>query len=131
MAKHSEKKGKRKIIQLKDHMPQQQAEPSCPERETDPQEEELPQAAIEYGEGEDGEEKGKKPFQTPVSYTHLDVYKRQMKSRGKLAGNAVVGTIMTNLGFQRFCEENGMKFEATKVGDRYALEGMLLSLIHI
>ena len=42
-----------------------------------------------------------------------------MKSRGKLAGNAVVGTIMTNLGFQRFCEENGMKFEATKVGDRY------------
>lgn len=49
-----------------------------------------------------------------------------MKSRGKLAGNAVVGTIMTNLGFQRFCEENGMKFEATKVGDRYVLEEMLL-----
>lgn len=47
-----------------------------------------------------------------------------MKSRGKLAGNAVVGTIMTNLGFQRFCEENGMKFEATKVGDRYVLERM-------
>ena len=49
-----------------------------------------------------------------------------MKSRGKLAGNAVVGTIMTNLGFQRFCEENGIKFEATKVGDRYVLEEMLL-----
>ena len=49
-----------------------------------------------------------------------------MKSRGKLAGNAVVGTIMTNLGFQRFCEDNGMKFEATKVGDRYVLEEMLL-----
>ena len=49
-----------------------------------------------------------------------------MKSRGKLAGNAVVGTIMTNLGFQRFCEENGMKFEATKVGDRYVLEEMRL-----
>ncbi len=49
-----------------------------------------------------------------------------MKSRGKLSGNAVVGTIMTNLGFQRFCEENGMRFEATKVGDRYVLEQMRL-----
>lgn len=50
-----------------------------------------------------------------------------MKSRGKLANNTVVGTIMTNMGFQRFCEENGMDFEATKVGDRYVLEEMLLS----
>ena len=49
MAKHSEKKGKRKIIQLKDHMPQQPAEPSSPEEETVPQEEELPPATIEYG----------------------------------------------------------------------------------
>ena len=50
-----------------------------------------------------------------------------MKSRGKLNHNTVVGTIMTNMGFQRFCEDNGMKFEATKVGDRYVLESMLLS----
>ncbi len=50
-----------------------------------------------------------------------------MKSRGKLNHNTVVGTIMTNMGFQRFCEDNGMKFEATKVGDRYVLEEMLLS----
>ncbi len=49
-----------------------------------------------------------------------------MKSRGKLAKGAVVGTIMTNMGFTRFCDENGMKFEATKVGDRYVLEEMLL-----
>lgn len=49
-----------------------------------------------------------------------------MKSRGKLAKNAAVGTIMTNLGFIRFCDENGMKFAATKVGDRYVLEEMLL-----
>ena len=49
-----------------------------------------------------------------------------MKSRGKLAQNAVVGTIMTNMGFIRFCEENGMKFVATKVGDRYVLEEMQL-----
>ena len=49
-----------------------------------------------------------------------------MKSRGKLAQGAVVGTIMTNMGFSRFCEENGMKFVATKVGDRYVLEEMQL-----
>jgi phosphoglucosamine mutase len=49
-----------------------------------------------------------------------------LKSRGKLAKNAVVGTIMTNMGFNRFCEENGIKFAATKVGDRYVLEEMLL-----
>ncbi len=49
-----------------------------------------------------------------------------MKSRGKLAHNSVVGTIMTNLGFVKFCEQNDIRFEATKVGDRYVLEEMLL-----
>jgi phosphoglucosamine mutase len=49
-----------------------------------------------------------------------------LKSRGKLAKNTVVGTIMTNMGFNRFCMDDGIKFEATKVGDRYVLEEMLL-----
>ncbi len=49
-----------------------------------------------------------------------------LKKRGKLNGNTVVGTIMTNFGFGRFCEENGLRFIATKVGDRYVLEEMLL-----
>lgn len=49
-----------------------------------------------------------------------------MKSRGKLNKNCIVGTIMTNLGFIKFCEANGIYFEATKVGDRYVLEEMLL-----
>lgn len=48
-----------------------------------------------------------------------------LKSRGKLAKSAAVGTIMTNMGFNRFCDENGIKFAATKVGDRYVLEEML------
>jgi phosphoglucosamine mutase len=48
-----------------------------------------------------------------------------MKSRGKLAKDFVVGTIMTNMGFNRFCDENEIKFAATKVGDRYVLEEML------
>ena len=49
-----------------------------------------------------------------------------MKSRGALNHNTVVGTIMTNFGFNKFCEENGINFVATKVGDRYVLEHMLL-----
>ena len=49
-----------------------------------------------------------------------------MKSRGKLNKNCIVGTIMTNLGFIKFCEANGIHFEATKVGDRYVLEELLL-----
>ena len=48
-----------------------------------------------------------------------------LKERGRLNHNAVVGTIMTNFGFGRFCEENGLRFEATKVGDRFVLEEML------
>jgi phosphoglucosamine mutase len=49
-----------------------------------------------------------------------------MKKRGALVKNTVVGTIMTNFGFGKFCEENGLRFVATKVGDRYVLEEMLL-----
>lgn len=50
-----------------------------------------------------------------------------LKSQGRLAKSAAVGTVMTNMGFIRFCEENGIKFAATKVGDRYVLEEMLQS----
>ncbi len=49
-----------------------------------------------------------------------------LKERGKLNRNTVVGTIMTNFGFTKFCEENDLHFIATKVGDRYVLEEMLL-----
>ena len=49
-----------------------------------------------------------------------------LKNRGKLNKNTVVGTIMTNFGFGKFCEENDLRFIATKVGDRYVLEEMLL-----
>ena len=49
-----------------------------------------------------------------------------LKRRGKLNRHAVVGTIMTNFGFGKFCEANDLRFVATKVGDRYVLEEMLL-----
>ena len=41
-----------------------------------------------------------------------------MKQRGCLPDDTVVSTVMCNLGFVRFMEENGIKFVQTKVGDR-------------
>ncbi|GHU71784.1 phosphoglucosamine mutase [Clostridia bacterium] len=51
---------------------------------------------------------------------------KDMKARGKLPHDTVIGTILTNLGFVRFCKDNGLNFIATKVGDRFVLEEMLL-----
>lgn len=48
-----------------------------------------------------------------------------LSSRGKLAKNTAVGTVMSNMGFSRFCSDNGLKFVSTNVGDRYVLEAML------
>lgn len=49
-----------------------------------------------------------------------------MKKRGALVKSTVVGTIMTNYGFEAFCKENDISFIPAKVGDRYVLEEMLL-----
>lgn len=51
---------------------------------------------------------------------------KDMKERGKLAKSTVIGTILTNLGFVKFCEANDTNFIATKVGDKFVLEEMLL-----
>jgi phosphoglucosamine mutase len=50
-----------------------------------------------------------------------------MKNRGKLRGNALVGTVMTNLGLHRFAKDNGFDLVTTGVGDRYVLEEMVKS----
>lgn len=50
---------------------------------------------------------------------------KYMRAQGKLRGNAAVVTVMSNMGFFKFCEENGIRCEKTKVGDRYVLENML------
>lgn len=49
-----------------------------------------------------------------------------MKKHGKLKKDTVIGTVMTNLGFIKSCQANGINFIPTKVGDRYVLEEMLL-----
>ncbi len=47
-----------------------------------------------------------------------------MKEQGKLKGDTIVATVMSNLGFFIMGEKNGIKIEQTKVGDRYVLERM-------
>ena len=49
-----------------------------------------------------------------------------LSERGKLRKKTVVGTVMTNFGFGKFCEENGLHFVAANVGDRFVLEKMLI-----
>jgi len=43
---------------------------------------------------------------------------------GKLKGGAIVATVMSNLGLERFLEGHGLGMVRTKVGDRYVLETM-------
>ena len=54
----------------------------------------------------------------------MAILSKDMKERGVLRENTVVGTVMSNLGFIKFCEENGIRFISAKVGDRYVLEIM-------
>ena len=48
-----------------------------------------------------------------------------MKSRGKLKRNTLVGTVMSNLGLTKFCEENEIEFISESVGDRYVLQRII------
>ncbi|MFV0333989.1 MAG: phosphoglucosamine mutase, partial [Tropicimonas sp.] len=43
---------------------------------------------------------------------------------GRLAGGALVATVMSNLGLERFMEGRGLRLERTAVGDRYVVERM-------
>ena len=55
----------------------------------------------------------------------IAICSKYMKESGKLNKDTAVVTVMTNMGFYKFCDENGIKCEKTKVGDRYVLEKML------
>ncbi len=54
----------------------------------------------------------------------LAILSLMLRKHGKLASDTVVGTVMANCGFSKFCEKNGIRFIDTKVGDRYVLEEM-------
>ena len=47
-----------------------------------------------------------------------------MKEKGRLDGDTAVVTVMSNLGFIKYMEAQGINTEKTAVGDRYVLENM-------
>ncbi len=49
----------------------------------------------------------------------------EMKERGRLNGDAVVATVMSNLGLEKYLQRHGIKLIRTKVGDRFVTERML------
>jgi phosphoglucosamine mutase len=54
----------------------------------------------------------------------LAVIARRWQTQGDLAGGAVVATVMSNLGLERYLSSIGLSLERTRVGDRYVSERM-------
>ncbi len=55
----------------------------------------------------------------------IAVCSKFMKENNKLKNDTAVVTVMSNMGFFKFCEKNGINCVKTKVGDRYVLEEMV------
>lgn len=55
----------------------------------------------------------------------ISICAKSLMSEGRLKKNTAVVTVMSNMGFFKFCEEHGISCEKTKVGDRYVLENMI------
>jgi len=54
----------------------------------------------------------------------LALFALDFKNKGILLNNIVVGTIMSNLGLEKFLEKQGISFVRASVGDRYVLMKM-------
>ena len=50
---------------------------------------------------------------------------RQMQAQGRLAGNALVATVMSNIGLELALRASGIELVRTSVGDKYVMEEML------
>jgi phosphoglucosamine mutase len=50
---------------------------------------------------------------------------RQMKAQGRLGGNAVVATVMSNIGLELALKQSGIELVRCAVGDKYVMEEML------
>lgn len=53
------------------------------------------------------------------------IYGRYLKERGKLQGNKVVTTIMSNFGLYKALDAIDVEYEKTNVGDKYVYENMV------
>jgi len=50
---------------------------------------------------------------------------RQLQREGRLAGNTIVATVMSNIGLEIACRDSGIEMVRTAVGDKYVMEEML------
>ena len=57
----------------------------------------------------------------------LYIYGKYMKERGKLVGNTVVTTVMSNFGLYKAFDELGIGYAKTAVGDKYVYEYMMVN----
>ena len=55
----------------------------------------------------------------------LYVCGKYLKNHGRLNGDTIVTTVMSNLGLYKACDKIGMKYEKTAVGDKYVYENMV------
>ena len=55
----------------------------------------------------------------------LYVCGKYLKEQGKLKGNTVVTTVMSNMGLYKSLEREGISYEQTAVGDKYVAENMM------
>ncbi len=55
----------------------------------------------------------------------LYVCGKYLREQGRLNGDTIVTTIMSNLGLYKACDKVGLKYEKTAVGDKYVYENML------
>ena len=55
----------------------------------------------------------------------LAVCGKAMRRKGSLNGNAIVATVMSNLGLHEFCHKGDFLLVCTDVGDRHVLEKMI------
>ena len=55
----------------------------------------------------------------------IAILAKHLKAQGKLRGDTVVTTVMTNLGFHHAMEREGIRVLVTDVGDRYVIAEML------
>ena len=55
----------------------------------------------------------------------LYVCGKYLKEQGRLNGDTIVTTIMSNIGLYKACDKVGLKYEKTAVGDKYVYENML------
>jgi phosphoglucosamine mutase len=61
----------------------------------------------------------------------LGLIARSWQQAGTLRGGGVVATVMSNLGLERYLQDEGLQLHRTRVGDRYVVEHMRAARLNV